>query len=147
MAALLRTSLSPGQRNEVVLGPLLEIADSAMTYRRRYFAQPQLSPVLDLLVADPTNARSLGFQLVVLTDHVKQLPRDKRAPSPTREQKIVARMISTLAAADLDLPEGPGDGGEYPRLTTLFRALEEDLRQLSDTITYYYFSHAELRVS
>ena len=65
MTMLLTRSLAAGiARITRCSGPLLEIADSTMTYRRRYFAQPQLAPVLDLLVADPTNARSLAFQIV-----------------------------------------------------------------------------------
>ena len=92
MTTLLRAVLASGSLHHAMLGPLLEIADSTMTYRRRYFAQPQLTPVLDLLVADPTNARSLAFQVVQLADHVDQLPRDTRAPSPTKEQRIVAQM-------------------------------------------------------
>ena len=51
MTMLLRASLTAGSPHQAMLGPLLEIADSTMTYRRRYFAQPQLAPVLDLLVA------------------------------------------------------------------------------------------------
>jgi uncharacterized alpha-E superfamily protein len=79
-----------------------------MTYRRRYFAQPQLSPVLDLLVADPTNARSLGFQLMVLTDHVKQLPRDKaRALANARTEDRRADDLDPRLPRTLDLPEGP----------------------------------------
>ena len=46
-----------------MLEPLLEIADSSMTYRRRYFARPQLAPVLDLLLLDDTNTRAVAFQL------------------------------------------------------------------------------------
>ena len=53
----------PARRTSAVLEPLLEIADSSMTYRRRYFARPQLSPVLDLLLVDETNPRALAFQL------------------------------------------------------------------------------------
>jgi uncharacterized alpha-E superfamily protein len=45
-----------------MLEPLLEIADSSMTYRRRYFTRPALPLVLDLLLADVTNARALAFQ-------------------------------------------------------------------------------------
>jgi len=45
---LLRASLTAGSPYQAMLGPLLEIADSTMTYRRRYFAEPQLTPVLDL---------------------------------------------------------------------------------------------------
>ena len=36
----------------VLLEPLLEIADSVMTYRRRYFAEPRMDGVLDLLLLD-----------------------------------------------------------------------------------------------
>ena len=80
MTMLLQASLTAGSPHQAMLGPLLEVADSTMTYRRRYFAEPQLTPVLDLLVADPTNARSLAFQMVQLADHVNQLPRDAGGP-------------------------------------------------------------------
>src|SRR5258706_444489 len=51
------------------LEPVLEIADSVMTYRRRYFAQPQWPTVLDLLLTDETNPRSLVFQINSLAEH------------------------------------------------------------------------------
>jgi uncharacterized alpha-E superfamily protein len=142
MTMLLRASLTAGSPHQAMLGPLLEIADSTMTYRRRYFAEPQLTPVLDLLVADPTNARSLAFQVVQLADHVNQLPRDQDAPSPAQEQRIVTRLSEALAGADLDAMGQP-----EASLDALLDAIADDLRRLSDTVTYYYFSHAEVRVS
>jgi uncharacterized alpha-E superfamily protein len=147
ISILLTSSLTAGSLHHAMPGPFLEIADSAMTYRRRYFAQPQLTPVLDLLVADPTNARSLAFQVVQLADHVDQLPRDTRAPSPTREQRLVARMSEAIASADLDAIGQPELDGSFPRLDALLYGISDDLRRLSDLITYYYFSHAEVRVS
>jgi len=147
MTLLLRASLKSQSPHQAMLGPLLEIADSTMTYRRRYFAQPQLTPVLDLLVADPTNARSLAFQVVQLADHVDQLPRDQAAPSPAQEQRIVMRMSEAIAAADLDAMGQPDADGSLPALDELFETIGDDLRRLSDTIAYYYFSHAEVRVS
>ncbi len=147
MTMLLRAGLASGTLHHAMLGPLLEIADSTMTYRRRYFAEPQLMPVLDLLVADSTNARSLAFQVVQLADHVDQLPRDTRAPSPTKEQRIVAQMSEVIAGADLDAMGLPAEDGSLEPLDGLLQAIADDLRRLSDTITYYYFSHAEVRVS
>jgi uncharacterized circularly permuted ATP-grasp superfamily protein/uncharacterized alpha-E superfamily protein len=147
MTMLLRASLTGGFPHQAMLGPLLEIADSTMTFRRRYFAQPQLAPVLDLLVADPTNARSLAFQVVQLADHVNQLPRDQRAPSPAQEQRLVTSMSETIAGADLDAMGQVEADGSLPSLDALLQSLADDLRRLSDTITYYYFSHAEVRVS
>jgi uncharacterized alpha-E superfamily protein len=147
MAALLTQSTAPGMAHQAMLGPLLEIADSTMTYRRRYFAQPQLPLVLDLLVADATNARSMAFQIVQLGDHVDHLPRDERAPSPAQEQRIVTQMAEAIADADLDVLGQPGENGSFPELHALLNTTVDDLRRLSDVITYYYFSHAEVRVS
>ncbi len=103
--------------------------------------------MLDLLVADSTNARSLAFQVVQLADHVNQLPRDQRAPSPAQEQLLVTRMSEAIACADLDAMGQPEADGSLPPLDALLQTFADDLRQLSDTITYYYFSHAEVRVS
>jgi uncharacterized circularly permuted ATP-grasp superfamily protein/uncharacterized alpha-E superfamily protein len=147
MTTLLTQSLSQGSAHQAMLGPLLEIADSTMTYRRRYFAQPQLTLVLDLLVADATNARSTVFQVVQLGDHVDHLPRDQRAPSPAQEQRIVASLSESIAGADLDVLGQPGESGSCPGLHALLGTISDDLRRLSDVITYYYFSHAEVRVS
>ena len=79
-----------------VVEPLLEIADSSMTYRRRYYAQPRLAPALHLLIADDTNTRGLSFQLAAVSEHIFHLPRDPRAPSPTREERLIAQARETL---------------------------------------------------
>jgi uncharacterized circularly permuted ATP-grasp superfamily protein/uncharacterized alpha-E superfamily protein len=42
---------------------LLELSDSIITYRARYRAQPEWLPVLDLLLRDETNPRSILFQV------------------------------------------------------------------------------------
>ncbi len=42
---------------------LLELSDSIITYRARYRAQPEWLPVLDLLLRDETNPRSILFQI------------------------------------------------------------------------------------
>lgn len=42
---------------------LLELSDSIITYRARYRAQPEWLPVLDLLLCDESNPRSIIFQL------------------------------------------------------------------------------------
>jgi len=146
-AALLLCAIDLDHPAHAVLGPLLEIADSTMTFRRRYFAQPQLPPVLDLLVADTTNARSLAFQVALLTEHVDRLPREVGAPSPTNEQRIVARVTEAVAAADLEALGRLDANGRYEALALFLRGIDDDLRGLSDTITHYYFSLAEIRVS
>jgi uncharacterized alpha-E superfamily protein len=130
--------------NSAIVEPLLEIADSSMTYRRRYYALPRLAPALHLLLADDTNTRGLPFQLAAVSDHILRLPRDPRAPSPTREERLMARARDTLAEIIISRAWSEDDCAP---LDGLLGALEGDLKEMSDAITYFYFSHAELRVS
>ena len=143
---LIRRALEDGTSDSAVLEPLLEIADSSMTYRRRYFARPQLSPVLDLLLLDDTNTRAVAFQLAAVSDHIRHLPRDPRAPSPTREEQLIDHAMATLLQMDPQTVDQGGAGG-VREVTALLGSIEVDLRALSETITYFYFSHADLRVS
>jgi uncharacterized alpha-E superfamily protein len=143
---LVRLTLSEGSSDNAVLEPLLEIADSSMTYRRRYFARPQLSPVLDLLILDDANTRAVAFQLAAVSEHVRHLPRDPQAPSPTREERLIDQAMATLRQVDpLTLLRDEEKGARD--VTALLVSMENDLRALSEAITYFYFSHAELRVS
>ncbi len=55
------------------LEEMLELADSVVTYRSRYMMQPEFLSVLDLLVLDDTNPRSLLFQLHMLREECRHL--------------------------------------------------------------------------
>src|ERR1700759_2077668 len=58
-----------------ILECLLEVADSSMTYRGRYYTTLQPLAVLDVLMADESNPRSLDFQLTHLVDLYQRLTR------------------------------------------------------------------------
>ena len=74
-----------------------------MTYRRRYRATLQVAPVVDLLVADEGNPRSIVFQLAALAEHVAALPRDaglraRRSP----EERIAFEALSAFRLVDVE---------------------------------------------
>jgi uncharacterized alpha-E superfamily protein len=144
--SLVQTALSAGASDNAVLEPLLEIADSSMTYRRRYFARPQLAPVLDLLLLDETNTRAVAFQLAAVSEHIRHLPRDPKAPSPTREEKLIDQALATLRSVDPNTVHRSQEEGAR-EVAAQLGSVRDDLRALSEAITYFYFSHAELRVS
>ena len=54
---------------------LLEVADSSMAYRTRYYTILQPLALLDVLMADEKNPRSLDFQLSHLLELYEKLPR------------------------------------------------------------------------
>lgn len=122
---------------------LLEIADSVMTYRRRYFAHPQWLPALDLLLADDTNPRSLCFQIQALADHVAHLPGGDAAAGLKHAQQL--RMM--LAEADFSLLMEAQFSGGGDDLHKFLTAVVTELRRLSDSISHHYFSHAAVRAS
>jgi uncharacterized circularly permuted ATP-grasp superfamily protein/uncharacterized alpha-E superfamily protein len=52
---------------------LLRLADSIVTYRARYMTSPEWLPVLDLVVLDASNPRSVLFQAKGLLDYLEVL--------------------------------------------------------------------------
>ena len=63
----------PAARMEAGLRLALELCDSSITYRSRYFNVLQAAPVLDLVLADQGNPRGLAFQLVVMHESLDAL--------------------------------------------------------------------------
>jgi uncharacterized alpha-E superfamily protein len=66
-----------------LLEALLETADSAITYRRRYLGTVQPAPVLDLLATDETNPRALVFRCA-RRDTSSACPRRRRGARTRR---------------------------------------------------------------
>ncbi len=132
-------------RNDAILGPLLEICDSSMTYRRRYHASPQLAAVLDLLMVDETNPRSLMWGLQQLSRHVSQLPRDGLEGSAGDEKRQVDSMLSDIASTHFTALAQAEDR-KPGNLAKLCDQLTASLSSLSDTISQHYFSHVLPRV-
>jgi uncharacterized alpha-E superfamily protein len=144
MSCLLRGTLGVETRMESsVLEAVLEIADSSMTYRRRYLSTLQAAPVLDLLLADESNPRSLAFQLVALTESIDRLPRDATIPGRSAEQRLVLSNLTAVRLAELESLAHADDSGNRTRLQTLLSSLEADLPVLSDVIAASYFSHLQ----
>jgi uncharacterized alpha-E superfamily protein len=126
-----------------MLEALLQIADSSMTYRRRYQGSLQTTAVLDLLLADETNPRSLAFQMAALADDVEHLPRDAVNIGRTAEQRCMLRSLTDLRLADIDHLARPDDGGRRTELEKLLSRLAAELPAVSDAITQTYLSHLQ----
>ncbi len=114
------------------LGWLLELADSSITYRSRYMARPEWLPVLDLLVRDPSNPRSVAFQLKGLNDF---LGRIENAYGEAIEQDFGAAM-QALDAID---PEADLQHGSK-RLVALLDEWSGAGARLSEQLGLRFFS-------
>jgi len=135
--------LSP--RTWSTLEMLLEVADSSMTYRSRYFTVLQPAPVLDLLMNEEANPRSLAFQLQDLVEHCRFLSgRPSGAGWPVSKQRRLEEAAANLFRADVRMLCQSGEGGIREPLDHLLAATGAALPALSDAITQVYFSHAEM---
>ncbi len=123
------------------LEAMLEIADSSMTYRYRYLTTLQLAPVLDLVLADESNPRAVGFQLMALSEHVKSLAHDESEMVRTAEQKLVLSAQASLRLADVESFCSVNGTGDRRHLDKFLDHLASELRALSDSITHTYLTH------
>ncbi len=134
---------SPGFPESALLEALLEIADSAMTYRRRYLSGVQMAAVLDLLIADESNPRSLAFQLTAMREVIEQLPHDPQQAVRAAEQRMVVSLLTAVQLTDiLELARTEADG-RRPRLDQFLADLHQDLPLLADAISHHYLSHLQ----
>ena len=115
---------------------LLELTDSTGTFRSRYLVAPEWLPVLDMLLRDATNPRSVAFQIKGLAEYIAKL-----------EQSHGRFASDVLAPAQAALRElAPAD--LRPQSETLAQLLDQ-LRKcagaVSDELTLKFFSHAASR--
>ncbi len=121
---------------------LLELGDSSMTYRTRYLATVQLPAVLDLLLCDVTNPRSVAFQVAALSDHVNALPRDEAIASLSKSEYLIEAMRSSIRLADVfELGSNRDGRGRRQLLDRFLRDQQDRVLQLSDSLAQTYFNH------
>jgi uncharacterized circularly permuted ATP-grasp superfamily protein/uncharacterized alpha-E superfamily protein len=115
---------------------LLELCDSTGTYRSRHIAAPEWMPVLDLLLCDDTNPRSVAFQLKGLADYIAKLE--------LSHGRFASHLLAPPQAALRDLH--PHDlHPESAALAAAIDLLHRAASALSDELTLKFFSHAGSR--
>lgn len=115
------------------LETLLEVADGLMTYRSRYQTSAQTGLVLDLLLRDEANPRSVAYQLVALLERFAPL---REAP-----HDAVARLLARVREAEIDALAAASDG-RREALAALLSELARGLPAAYDVLNHAYLVHA-----
>ncbi len=137
---LLRQTLTADENADVERIQLaLEIADSSMTYRSRYLNRFQVAPVLDLLLLDTSNPRSVGYQFTTISRHIAELPRITPMQVRALDTAIVNVTQKKIAAADPHILAEREESGHREELFTFLDVLDGALGKLSDAIADGYF--------
>lgn len=144
MVGLLHWSLTAtGGEESNVLEALLEIADSSMTYRRRYLSGVQAAAVLDLLIADESNPRSLVYQMLALRDVIEQLPHDPNSATHPPEHRLILSLLTAVQLADIQKLAMVAPDGRRANLEAFLQGLRQEVPLLADAVSHQYLGHLQ----
>lgn len=127
-----------------LLEPALEIGDSVMTHRRRYFSEPRLASVFEVLVMDAANPRSLAFQLAAIRSHAASLPCGVNPEGVATVQRRVQQLEARFQSLSQPTAGEPPDAVPTAASVGGFAA---GLAELSELLTQVYFSHVTPQVN
>jgi uncharacterized circularly permuted ATP-grasp superfamily protein/uncharacterized alpha-E superfamily protein len=140
---LLRATVVPVRSTaaeSLMFESVLSAAESIITYRRRYRSRAQLETLLDLVVLDRTNPRSISYQLDRLIDDVDNVPR----PASHRlqpDQRLVLDLRTRVQLADTGrLGDAATDNVRWD-LDHFLSTLSTMLADTSDAIDRANFAH------
>ena len=145
--SLLRATLVESYGPDVdraVLEATLTSSESIVTFRRRYRGRSGVPAVLELLVVDASNPRSVAYQLQRMLTDLRAIP----STSPTaRPLRLLDRLVETVRLADVValgtvLPpsaDAPADApARRDALEVFCVELHGALRELSSAIRDHY---------
>jgi uncharacterized alpha-E superfamily protein len=141
---LIRATLTKVITDEpALLDAILEIADSSLTYRRRYFTQLDAAAVVDLLVADEANPRSIAYQVAAIEQHLCALPRQASHPQGSPHTQLILKLRTHLRLIDLREACQP-EQGVRAGLHKLMADVIDTMQHVAEFVSQVYFSHAQL---
>jgi len=130
----------------LLLEAILKTTDNTITYRRRYRSHLQIQTVLDLLLLDDLNPRSLIWQFDTLQEHLEKLPRTKVPYRLSNEEQLLLLAKMRLQLCDTaQLVQTEDVSFLRQSLDALMADLTFNLTELSNAITQSYFIHTQLQ--
>lgn len=122
--------------DRTVLSNLLVAAESSVTHQRRYRGNVRARTVLELMLLDLENPRSLVFALTELAENLQALP---ASTGSTRPERLVDELLETVGAADLSTLTALG-GEHRPHLVLFLAQVDTALQRIGDAITEVHLS-------
>ena len=118
--------------------------ESLVNYRYKYRAPLQLPLVLELMLLDPNNPRSLIYQLERLKTYLAGLPRITAGNALSEHERLIWEAYTLLKLSDKDqLSRSDSNGDTYPHLEELLSKIQALLSAIPGIISKTYFKHAQ----
>jgi len=141
VTALLRSTLTRSHSSAVdslVIESVLATSESGVTYRRRYRGRIQVATMLELLLLDAGNPRSLAYQVEQARADLRALPDSSGTSRPQRRLEDLQGTLRRTRPEELDRIDA---GGHRPELLALLDGLHDSLRGIADAIAVQHFWH------
>ena len=140
--SLLSTAPVDEMTNLRLLQAVLEIGDGLMTYHRRYGGRLQVVPVIDLLLSDESNPRSVAYQVAKLRKASKHLPGNNQSEATFSPlDRELMRVLAELRLANIEqLAETENNNRE--NLIKLLDVQISSIERIAEIVTRLYLSHA-----
>ncbi|MDP3518727.1 MAG: circularly permuted type 2 ATP-grasp protein, partial [Pseudohongiella sp.] len=123
---------------------VLSTTDNFTVYRRRFRSQLHPSAILDLLLFDETNPRSIGYMFKRLQRQVSRLPSNGSSSYRNLENRLIIQATSALHLVDINmLADLEHSETAREALNTLLDELIAPMAALSNAISHSHFSHVE----
>lgn len=145
LASLLRASVTVERgtaTDSLLLESALIASESIITYRRRYRSQAHLETILDLLVLDADNPRSLAYQVDRLSDDVHLLPAPDAGARLSQSERLVLETATILRLADPAALAATGPEGLRPALDDFLDSILGLLHRTADALDAERFVHS-----
>jgi len=120
--------------DRLVLEAVLTASESIVTFRRRYHTRSSVDAVLELLVINPSNPRSVAYQLQRIRADLRILP--NTSPT-TRPLRLLDALAERVRIADPVALAESTNSRRVP-LEEFLAGLQNQLRELSEAIRDHY---------
>jgi uncharacterized alpha-E superfamily protein len=117
---------------------LLALFDSTITFQAQYQQSRELAPLIELLLQDNDNPRSLAWVSRTLRGRLSKL-----ADTPIGKPDALALLVPDLKQTDLDQLCSRSEEGHLSQLRSCLTDCMQAAWQVSDAITARYFSHTD----
>jgi uncharacterized circularly permuted ATP-grasp superfamily protein/uncharacterized alpha-E superfamily protein len=125
---------------EPCLQVLLQIADSSITYRTRYSNVLQTEMVLQLLLTDESNPRSVAFQLATLLHQIERLQENDEPHVGGVEKPMAVKVLKAVRESRVHHLSERNGTGDFAALDELIEQVKITLYELSDALTTRYLT-------
>lgn len=147
LITLLRTTMVIKWNEQVeynLLQSVLMSNEGLVNYRYKYRMAIEHSLVLDLLLFDANNPRSLTYQVDRLKAYFKNLPRNRMGDTAMEYERLILGADDLLKQVDKDeLAEPDAEGVAYPGLDHFLSEMSALLSGIPGAISKTYFKHEQ----